>query len=245
MPHDVASAGSGCGLPAPGRVETSTTFGVGPARKGRSCDRSRSVDRRTRAQGSRRALVRPSAKATRRDCVPNCGQAEIQRRPGGVPRRDDLLLRVLLALSAVTRARDRARLRARRPAGAPAPDRRLGPRPVSGHRSGARAAFTQGSGLALAVGIAVSLWTGTSVFLAAENAMNRIWGVPADELPGLVSSRLRALGLLAVLGAGLLTTAVRPGSARTAVASASPCAPGRSWARLPPTSSSSGSRSGC
>ena len=69
----------------------------------------------------------------------------------------------------------------------------------------------KGSGLALAVGIAVSLWTGTSVFLAAENAMNRIWGVPADELPGLVSSRLRALGLLAVLGAGLLTTAVLTG----------------------------------
>ena len=69
----------------------------------------------------------------------------------------------------------------------------------------------KGSGLALAVGIAVSLWTGTSVFLAAENAMNRIWGVPADELPGLVSSRLRALGLLAVLGAGLLATAVLTG----------------------------------
>ena len=69
----------------------------------------------------------------------------------------------------------------------------------------------KGSGLALAVGIAVSLWTGTSVFLAAENAMNRIWGVPDDELPGLVSSRLRALGLLAVLGAGLLTTAVLTG----------------------------------
>ena len=69
----------------------------------------------------------------------------------------------------------------------------------------------KGSGLALAVGIAVSLWTGTSVFLAAENAMNRIWGVPADELPGLVSSRLRALGLLGVLGAGLLATAVLTG----------------------------------
>ncbi len=69
----------------------------------------------------------------------------------------------------------------------------------------------KGSGLALAVGIAVSLWTGTSVFLAAENAMNRIWGVADDELPGLVSSRLRALGLLAVLGAGLLATAVLTG----------------------------------
>ncbi len=38
----------------------------------------------------------------------------------------------------------------------------------------------KGSGLALAIGIAVSLWTGTSVFLAAENAMNRIWEVPTE-----------------------------------------------------------------
>ncbi len=73
----------------------------------------------------------------------------------------------------------------------------------------------KGSGLALAVGIAVSLWTGTSVFLAAENAMNRIWGVADDKLPGLVSSRLRALGLLAVLGAGLLATAVLTGIGTT------------------------------
>ena len=69
----------------------------------------------------------------------------------------------------------------------------------------------KGSGLALAIGIVVSLWTGTSVFLAAENAMNRIWEVPSDDLPGLVSSRLRALGLLVVLGAGLLATAVLTG----------------------------------
>ena len=59
----------------------------------------------------------------------------------------------------------------------------------------------KGSGLALAIGIAVSLWTGASVFLAAENAMNRIWEVPMEELPGLVSSRLRALGLLVTFSA--------------------------------------------
>ena len=70
----------------------------------------------------------------------------------------------------------------------------------------------KGSGVALAIGLAISLWTGTSVFLAAENAMNRIWDVPVDELPGLVSSRVRALGILVVLGAGLLATTVLTGA---------------------------------
>ncbi|MBV8257514.1 MAG: YihY/virulence factor BrkB family protein [Actinobacteria bacterium] len=65
-----------------------------------------------------------------------------------------------------------------------------------------------GSVLALAVGIVLSLWSGMGVFLAAENAMNHLWGVPFRRRPDFVRSRIRALGLLLVLGGGVLGTTV-------------------------------------
>ena len=36
-----------------------------------------------------------------------------------------------------------------------------------------------GSSLALGLGVAAALWAGMGVFLASENAMNQLWGVPA------------------------------------------------------------------
>lgn len=61
-----------------------------------------------------------------------------------------------------------------------------------------------GSAIALGLGIAASLWAGIGVFIAAENAMDNIWGVPRAERPGFVPARLRALGLLALLGTGIV-----------------------------------------
>ena len=43
-----------------------------------------------------------------------------------------------------------------------------------------------GSGLGIAVGIAVALWAGTSVFLAAQNAMNQLWNVAYTRRPGFL-----------------------------------------------------------
>ena len=69
----------------------------------------------------------------------------------------------------------------------------------------------RGSGLALGLGIAGALWAGMGVFLAAQRAMDQVWGVPYTRRPGFLPSRLAALGLLAVLGGGLLVTTVLSG----------------------------------
>lgn len=69
----------------------------------------------------------------------------------------------------------------------------------------------EGSGVALAVGIAGSLWAGFGVVLATEGALDRIWAVPRRERPGFVASRLRALILLAVLGSLTIASTVASG----------------------------------
>jgi membrane protein len=80
----------------------------------------------------------------------------------------------------------------------------LGQFPVIG--SALRQHALKGNGVALALGVVASLWTGIGVLLAAESAMNRLWRVPSGRRPGFVASRLRALGLLAVLGGGVVAT---------------------------------------
>jgi YihY family inner membrane protein len=57
-----------------------------------------------------------------------------------------------------------------------------------------------GSGVALAVGIVGSLLAGLGVVLETEQSFDRVWGVPDDEQHGFLGSRLRAIGLLLVLG---------------------------------------------
>jgi YihY family inner membrane protein len=88
-------------------------------------------------------------------------------------------------------------------------DSALGQFPVIGRQLHAHS--LQGSGLALAIGIAAALWAGMGVVQAAQNAMNQVWGVPVKERPGFLPSRLRALMLLALLGGGLLLTTVLSG----------------------------------
>ncbi|HVV90016.1 MAG TPA: YihY/virulence factor BrkB family protein [Solirubrobacterales bacterium] len=58
----------------------------------------------------------------------------------------------------------------------------------------------RGSGIALAVGIVGSLLAGLGVVLETESTFNRCWGVPKADERGFVGSRLRAIGLLLVLG---------------------------------------------
>lgn len=70
----------------------------------------------------------------------------------------------------------------------------------------------QGSGVALAVGIAGTLWAGFGVVLASEEAMDKAWEVPDAGRPGFLASRLRALGLLALLGAAMIASTVASGA---------------------------------
>ena len=62
------------------------------------------------------------------------------------------------------------------------------------------------SGAALAVGIIGSLYGGLGVTQAAQTAFNRIYGVPRDEQPNPVTSRLRGVGLVLLLGTVVLVS---------------------------------------
>ncbi len=70
-----------------------------------------------------------------------------------------------------------------------------------------------GSALALGLGLAAALWAGMGVFLAAENAMNQLWGVPFKRRPNPLRARGRAIVLLLLLGGGTLATTVLGGLA--------------------------------
>lgn len=66
-----------------------------------------------------------------------------------------------------------------------------------------------GSGLGIVIGVIGTLYGGTGAMQAAQSAFNRIYGVPRNEQPNPLRSRLRSLALLAVLGLGvLLSTAI-------------------------------------
>ena len=66
----------------------------------------------------------------------------------------------------------------------------------------------RGSALALGFGLAAALWAGMGIFLAAQNAMNHLWGVPFKRRPNPIRARGRALLLLLVLGGGALATTI-------------------------------------
>lgn len=71
-----------------------------------------------------------------------------------------------------------------------------------------QAGSLKGSGVALVIGIVGALLSGLGVTLAAQTAFNRVHGVPHRERPNFLFSRLRGVGLLAVLGTlQLLSTA--------------------------------------
>ena len=83
-------------------------------------------------------------------------------------------------------------------------DSALGQFPVIGRQLQTRS--LQGNTLALVIGIVGALWAGTGCVLAAQNAMNQLWGVPFTRRPNALVSRFRAVLLLAVLGGGLVST---------------------------------------
>jgi membrane protein len=62
------------------------------------------------------------------------------------------------------------------------------------------------TGLALVIGIVLTLYGARSVATAMQNAMNSAWGVPQYERPGFPKSLLRSFGLIAVIGPGQILT---------------------------------------
>jgi membrane protein len=70
-----------------------------------------------------------------------------------------------------------------------------------------------GSGIALAVGIAVALWAGLGVTVALGQALDRVWGVaPVEQLSWTVR-RLRGLAMIVVGGLGLIASSALGGLA--------------------------------
>jgi membrane protein len=69
----------------------------------------------------------------------------------------------------------------------------------------------KGSAAGLAVGIAGSLLAGMGITGATQMAFNRIWSVPFKHRPNFIFSRLRGLGLLAILGTISIVSTVAGG----------------------------------
>jgi YihY family inner membrane protein len=63
-----------------------------------------------------------------------------------------------------------------------------------------------GSGFALGAGVIGTLYGALGAMQAAQAGFNQIYGIPRNEQPNPVRSRLRSIGLVALLGAGVLLT---------------------------------------
>ncbi len=79
--------------------------------------------------------------------------------------------------------------------------------PVIGTQISRNVHALDGNGVALGVGIALILWSGLGVIKAVQTAMNTVWNVPFEHRPNFLTSTLRALVMLAVLGALTLASA--------------------------------------
>lgn len=80
--------------------------------------------------------------------------------------------------------------------------------PTIGSKLSHNVASFRGSGLGLAVGVIGTLYGGLGAMQAGQASFNQIYGVPRNEQPNPLKSRLRSLGLLLMLGsAALVSTA--------------------------------------
>ena len=61
----------------------------------------------------------------------------------------------------------------------------------------------EGSGIALAIGIAVALWAGLGITVALGQALDRVWSIPPVEQLSWVARRVRGLAMVAAGGLAL------------------------------------------
>jgi membrane protein len=80
--------------------------------------------------------------------------------------------------------------------------------PIIGTQLQSNVHSLKGSALALAIGLAGSLFAGLGITGATQNAFNQVWYIPHKRRPNFLSWRLRGLGLLVLLGVlSILSTA--------------------------------------
>jgi YihY family inner membrane protein len=72
--------------------------------------------------------------------------------------------------------------------------------PVVGTQISKNVHSLTGSGVALGIGIAATLWAGLGVLKVMQTAMNTVWNVPYRYRPNFLMSTLRAVVMLVVLG---------------------------------------------
>jgi YihY family inner membrane protein len=92
-------------------------------------------------------------------------------------------------------------------------DSALGQFPVIGsslkHRAGLNG--LAGSWVSIGVGLGTALWAGLGVAQAAEVAMNTVWDVPRSMWPNFIFRRVRAIGVLLLLGTIVIASTVVTG----------------------------------
>jgi YihY family inner membrane protein len=76
--------------------------------------------------------------------------------------------------------------------------------PVIGDQIKQDIGSVRGSGVALAIGLAGTLWGGLGVTQQAQNAMNTVWGVPRSRWPNFWLRLARSIGILLVVGLGAI-----------------------------------------
>ncbi|HVQ90045.1 MAG TPA: YihY/virulence factor BrkB family protein [Mycobacteriales bacterium] len=80
--------------------------------------------------------------------------------------------------------------------------------PIIGDQIAGNITGLRGSGVAVAVGVVVSLYGGLGAAQAAQTALNKVWGVPRGSRPNPLMARLRSLLMLVIVGGGILLTTV-------------------------------------
>ena len=80
--------------------------------------------------------------------------------------------------------------------------------PVIGEEISRNVKALDAPGLTLAIGIVLALWAGLGVLKVLQTAMNTIWNVPYRHRPNFLKTLLRAVIMLAVLGAITIGSAV-------------------------------------
>lgn len=83
--------------------------------------------------------------------------------------------------------------------------------PIIGDQISENVSSIQGSGFALAIGIAGTLLAGLGVIQALQFGMDEIWNVPFTSRPNFFVSRLRGVLMLAILGVGTIAATVMAG----------------------------------